>query len=1045
MVKRLASITLLLLAGSLPALAHIPPDLRGSQIVEVRVEGGSENLGSLREIGIPSGAPLTRSLIRNVISRLLRTGRWSDVQVDAERVPRGVRLVVRLTPRFLVERVVIEGNSEVSEKLIASAVEMDMGSRVSHQDLYTLAGKVKRVYADRGYLGAEVQVGLRDTAEVARKVVVVGIREGEPTRVSDISFSGDKPPDPGFAISALGIGVGDVLDRRLLSEGVKQYELQLRRRGYFEAEMGSPLVSIGRRGASLEIPCSIGPRYRLDIRGFQPLERSTVKEAMQIEQQALTADGALEAMRGRVLDLYARHGYLAAEVRIDRAPATRPKRATLRVRIEPGEQITIVAVNFPGARHFDRDYLSQELFVYLEEDLPGSTFVSPVDDKAVDDLTTGSGRRLRREVPAPPETDPRRIYYPPTYQEAIKHMGELYQADGFLSASVGPAQIEHIDRNRAAVAIPVVEGPRTLLHGVVLKGNRLLGARELLSAAGLEREMPFSYLRMEEARLRLVKLYQEEGYLFVEVEPSVRFSPDNTRAEMVIQVDEGFPVYVEEIVIRGARHTSEYLIRSLSLLEPGNLYRPSLARETEERLLSLGVFSGVKVEPEDPELAAPVKRVLIMVTERPLQLLNFSAGVSTGQGLRTGFEYGYRNLFGQAVSTSLRVQFAYRLFLLTEEEVWRRFKEQLTTFGEQLERRVTLSTFIPHIPGLTGVRTTIDLIYLRNIERDFVLDTTAVALTFGYPLARRLMVTLGSGLENNYVKLFDAETRDEYMLDLVGDPDAPRLLRLLRVPDGDSTLLSAHASLTYDQRDNPFVPTRGYRTSVRTEWARTLESAEIDTEPFVSRFIKASVSTSGYLPLGRSVVLAGQVRAGSIFHLSADSETYPNRAFYLGGVDTIRGYFQDAMMPQDTADEILQHNKEVEHHNEVIERYSGVFERLQPAGEDETVPRLQKWNPNAFVRSADLFLLLRGEIRFPIVGQLHGGLFTDLGNLWADPYGRLPDSRPVELYRLRPSAGAGIRLATPVGPLALDYGILLDRRKELDEPFGTLHFSIGLF
>ncbi len=1038
-MKRLLFITVLLLVPPLPANAYLPPELRGGQIVEIKVEGGADNLTSLQEIGIPPGAPLTRSLVRGAIVRLLRTGRWADVQFDAEAVPRGVRLLVRLTPRFVVDRVAIEGNDEVSEKQIASAVEMDVGSRVSHQDLYVLADKVRKLYADRGFLEAEVQVGLRDTAEVARKVVVVQVSEGAPTRVSEIGFRGEQPPDRLFAVSALGIDVGEVLNRYQLLEGVKRLELGLRKRGYYDAVVGNPLVSIGRGGASLIFPCTIGPRYRLAIHNSRPLERSAIKEAMQIEQQPLSADNALGAMNARVLDLYARNGYPDAQVRISREPGNRPDRATLLVRIDAGEQTEIVAVTFPGARHFERSYLSAELFVYLEEDLPGSTFVFPVDDKAVDDLTAGTAHRSRRDVPPPPETDPRRIFYPPTYREAIKHLEERYQADGFLSASVGPARIERIDRNRAAVAIPVVEGPRTLLHGVVLKGNRLLGARELLNEAGLERDMPFSYLRMEEARLRLVKLYQEEGYLFVKVEPSVRFSPDRTRAEMVIRIDEGFPVYVEEIVIRGARNTSQSLIRSLSLLEPGNLYRPSLARETEERLLSLGVFSGVKVEPENPELAAPVKRVRIMVTERTLQLVNVSAGVSTGQGLRTGFEYGYRNLFGQAVGTSLRVQFAYRLFLLTEEEVWRRFEEELPTFGEQLERRVNLTTVIPHIPGLTGVRTTIDLIYLRNIERDFVLDTTAVALSFGYPLARRLMVSLGSGLENNYVKLFWAETRDEYMLDLIGDPAAPRLLRLLRVPDGDSTLLSTHASLTYDQRDNPFVPTRGYRASVKAEWARTLESAEIDTEPFVSRFIKASVSTSGYLSLGRSVVLAGQVRAGSIFHLSSDSETYPNRAFYLGGVDTIRGYFQDAMMPQDTADEILQHNEEVELYNED-------FARRQAAGETEQGEEtMSKWNPNAFVRSADLFLLLRVELRFPLFGSLDGGIFTDLGNLWADPYGRFPDSRPVELYRLRPSAGAGIRLATPVGPLALDYGILLDRREELEEPFGTLHFSIGLF
>ena len=947
--------------------------------------------------------------------------------------------LVKLVPRFLVERVVIEGNDEIEEKQIASAVEMDVGSRVSHQDLYALASKVQQIYADRGYLEAEIQVGLRDTSEIARKVVVVQIHEGAPTRVSEIAFRGEQPPARSFAISALGIDTGDVLDRRLLAEGTEQLELRLRRRGYYEATIDNPLVSIDQQGASLIFPCTIGPRYQLVIQDFEPLERSAIGVALQVERQPVSDGDALLAMSERVRDLYARNGFPDARVRVSTEPGNRSDRATLRVRINAGEQMEIVAVVFPGASHFDRLRLAAELFVYLEEDLPGSTFLFPVDDKAVDDLLAGTAHRRRRDVPRPPQTNPHRIYYPPTYREAIKHIEELYQADGFLSASVGPARIERIDRNRAAVAIPVVEGPRTLLHEVVLQGNRLISARELLEAAGLERAMPFSYLRMEEARLRLSRLYQEEGYLFVEVEPSVRFSPDRTRAEIVIRIDEGFPVYVEEIVIRGARHTSRSLIRSLSLLEPGNLYRPSLARETEDRLLALGVFSGVKVEPETPEQAALVKRVRIIVTERPLQLLNLSAGVSTGQGLRTGFEYGYRNLFGQAVGTSLRVRFAYRLFLLTEEEVWRRFEEELTTFGEQLERRGNLTTVIPHIPGLTGVRTTIDLVYLRNIERDFVLDTTAAALTFGYPLARKLTVSLGSGLENNYVKLFGAETRDDYMLDLVDDPDAPRLLRLLRVPDGDSTLLSAHASLTCDRRDNPFVPTRGFRASVRTEWARTLQSAEIDTEPFVSRFVKTSISASGYLPLGRSVVLAGQLRAGSIFHLSVDSETYPNRAFYLGGVDTIRGYFQDAMMPQDTADEILQHNEEVE-------GYNAEFKRREAAGEiEEGEEPVSKWNPNAFVRSADLFLLLRVELRFPLFGSLDGGVFTDLGNLWADPYGRLPDSRPVELYHLRPSAGAGIRLATPVGPLALDYGILLDRRRKLEEPFGTLHFSIGLF
>ena len=81
---------------------------------------------------------------------------------------------------------------------------------------------------------------------------------------------------------------------------------------------------------------------------------------------------------------------------------------------------------------------------------------------------------------------------------------------------------------------------------------------------------------------------------------------------------------------------------------------------------------------------------------------------------------------------------------------------------------------------------------------------------------------------------------------------------------------------------------------------------------------------------------------------------------------------------------------------------------------------------------------MRGELRFPIYGPLRGALFSDLGNLWAD-------ASNFEPFQLRPTGGAGIRLATPVGPVAVDYGILLQRRRELGEPFGTLHFSIGVF
>jgi outer membrane translocation and assembly module TamA len=49
----------------------------------------------------------------------------------------------------------------------------------------------------------------------------------------------------------------------------------------------------------------------------------------------------------------------------------------------------------------------------------------------------------------------------------------------------------------------------------------------------------------------------------------------------------------------------------------------------------------------------------------------------------------------------------------------------------------------------------------------------------------------------------------------------------------------------------------------------------------------------------------------------------------------------------------------------------------------------------------------------------------------------------VEPWKLRYAAGSGLRASTPVGPLALDIGLNLDRR-DWEDPF-AFHFSIGLF
>ena len=1012
------------LGASSLARADLPLELRELPILEVVVAGETAGTVTARDIGVRIGSRLTRALLRDTTERLLATERYADAQLDVERTDGGVRLIVTLVPRLVLLRVQITGNDVLENDDLLRAAQISEGGEVRTEQLGELTRRIESAYSEHGYSAARAVLSLRDTDDPSKKVLVVAVREGRPALLRAIRFAGETPEADARALvlSELGLGRGDVVDRGALGDGVRRAEAALREHGWLEASLGPAEVADDLRGATVDLHAHIGPRYEIILRGHAPLARETISAALGLRTERLTGSVGERGLSERVVDLYLRHGFLDARVEI-RREATEPGQARLVLAITPGEQLDVVGIGFPGTSHFETDFLRDQVISYMETEVTGSTLFYPVDSEVADALGA-SGRSVprRREVPEPLLVEPARVYYAPTYARAIRHVEELYQADGFLGARVGPERVERLASGEIAVVVPVVEGPQTTLHAVSVTGNTILGTRELVAAMGLERDTPFGYLALEEARAKMLALYRELGYLYASIEPEPRFSADRTRVEVIFRVTERFAVRVSGIVLRGLTRTNESLVISRLRLHEGDLYRPSLARRSEERLLALGVFSGATLTVEDEDLPAREKRIVVTLAERPTQYIDASLGISTGQGVRAAFEYGYRNLLGSAISASLRVQLGYQFFLI--DPVIQGYFDDLA-LGDRLERRITLAITAPYIWGLPDVNGSIEASSIRHNERQFGYDKNSAVLSLSWRQSRAFTVTLSGEIENNNLSLFGGKALAELRENTAGDP---RLSRLLRIPSGESTLVSTRLTTSVDFRDNPFTPTRGVFSTLTAEYARTLRTEQLASgDQFFSNFVKLSFSASGYIPLAEGFVLALQLRIGRVFVVDPQSKTYPNRQYFLGGVDSMRGYLQDALIPQEFATALQ---------SDVSGRAS----------------------PSAIFRGGDAFVLARAELRFPIVGALGGGVFIDAGNVWAD-------ARDLNVFDLRPTAGLGLRLATPVGPLAFDYGFVLMRRslpvsscsppssteaRECAEdvpfePLGAFHFSIGLF
>jgi len=786
--------------------------------------------------------------------------------------------------------------------------------------------------------------------------------------------------------------------------------------------------------------------------GNRAYDDDELLDALELDE---SLDSKPQVLRERLRRFYVERGYY--DVELEAVERGEPNDAIhyLVFSVRENERVRVarrVFVCLPSDQ--DPDELGDEIDSFLEEELPGDSLAGP--DDAITTATFGPTSGTGGRAPAR-RLNPLTTYEPETYAKAVAHLRDLFFSQGYLNAQVGPLSVlrqqctddslpgrceakpfpgtlaascdtddlglplpepdipdaykcvpdpaRGIDcASELTLRIPLHLGPQTLLYDIAFEGNKKLPSFALAALAGLELGAPLSNIELDGARKRILGAYRESGHAYAEVQMSIEPSPDRTRARARFVISEREPVIVTGFEIVGATRTDHDLILGRLALEIGKPYRQSWVRASEERVATLGTFSSVAVSLEDPDVPQRQKRVVITVTEQLPQYLDPRIGFSTGEGVRFAIEYGHRNIAAQAISFRLRLRFSYLFDFMIIDDDFRRNIAPLPV-SQQLERRNSAAVTFPEVGLGPLFSLTLEGLDVRDNQRDFGLTKQAFIPSLTYRPMRQISTTLGASIELNDVQIFNAETVEDAIR---GNRS---LANLLRVPDGRTIAVGQRLSVTWDRRDNPFSATQGtlLTSSIEHVNAFPADAAEAADNAVESHFFQLTSRVAGYVRLTRKgMAVAVSVGGGYNLQLNDASRTYPDRLFYLGGVDSIRAFLTDSVVPEDLAQRIL---------------------NPKPGEEALRVEDIG-------IRGGDIEINPRVELRVPLNATFQIGLFMDAGNVWKDP-------AAIDIFAMRYGAGGGLRINTPIGPLAFDYGINLDRRPW--EDFGAFHFSIGLF
>jgi len=189
-------------------------------------------------------------------------------------------------------------------------------------------------------------------------------------------------------------------------------------------------------------------------------------------------------------------------------------------------------------------------------------------------------------------------------------------------------------------------------------------------------------------------------------------------------------------------------------------------------------------------------------------------------------------------------------------------------------------------------------------------------------------------------------------------------------------------SLARDTTDDWMFPSKGTKNTFSVEHTGGILQGD-------TSFTRYGITSSWFHPLPLSTVFAIRGRGG-FMHANEGKEIPVYERYVLGGINSLRG-LQD-VGPRDPAT-------------------------------GDVIGGLTMLNFNV-------------EYIFPLLKDagMKGVLFFDTGNTWESGY---------NVSDMRKTAGVGVRWYSPVGPLRLEWGYVLDPKE--NEPISRWEFTIGMF
>ncbi len=946
----------------------------GLAIDQIELPGVSpeEAAALLAATPLKIGEPLTREKLHDAMQALFATGRFSDIQAEAERTETaGVRLRFLTVANFFVGMLAIEGvSTNPSANQLASATRLQLGELYSRDKLDRALAGIQRVLEDNGFHRSKVTVSEQRDEQQHQTNMTFHVVPGPRAVVGEITLEGDAGSSQEELKEIAKLHSGDPVISNRITHALQRIRSRYQKQDRLLAQVSvaSRTYHAERNTVDYVFKVDRGPVVQIAAEGFK-LSQRVLKRLVPIYEEGAVDDDLLNEGRRNIQNHLQTLGYFEVTVGVSQHNAQDGKNLQVVYAINPGDRHKLAAIRISGNRFFPDDLIRSRM------------------------QNQSAGRLFSHG-----------LYSEVLLEEDVRSIQALYRASGFRQAEVASKLVDKYqgDPSQLAIGIVVKEGSQTRVSWVRIEGGYTLPQEQLPEISTAEGQ-GFDESSLADDRDTILGRYFDNGFPNATVEVayvSVPSTDNLPRVGVTFSIHEGEQFFVNRVFLDGLHHTRPGVARREMRVQPGAPLSQQDMLESQRRLYDLGLFKQVDTAIQNPEGTESRKNVLVAVREADRYTFDYGIGFEfqTGQP-----SFGTNQPLGQT-GVSPRVSFGVSRInvggrhqtLTMKTNVSRLQQRGLINFAvpKLLNRdlRFSATGFYDNtvdVSTFTSERLEGTLQALQALKRDATgRELTSMAYRFSYRRVKASSIQV----TDNLIPLLSKPTR-------VGTPN----------------FLYAR-----NRRDNDLESTRGNYTTVEGGVAASYFGSEADFSRLLIKnasyhtFLRNRSTGRGFV-FARSTSVGVENRFGSTVLLDpsqavAAGQTLvplPER-FFSGGGNSHRGFGLNQAGPRDPTTGFPVGG-------------SAVFlNNLEMRFPNVTVPYLlENIGFTIFHDMGNVFA--RPQEMLPSLGRFHQ---PDQQLCFQKPAsGKLSQCN----YNYASHAlGVGVRYQTPIGPLRFDFGYNLN-------------------